>query len=41
VASEVTTLFEAVVDGGYCIGCGACAALPGSPIRMKLDDSGR
>ena len=37
----MTTLFETVVDGGYCIGCGACAAVPGSPIRMELDDSGR
>jgi coenzyme F420 hydrogenase subunit beta len=41
VASQVTTLFETVVDGGYCIGCGACAAVAGSPIRMELDDSGR
>lgn len=41
MANEVTTLFETVVSGDYCIGCGACAAVPGSPIRMELDDSGR
>ena len=35
------TLFKTVVNGGYCIGCGACASVNGSPIQMKLDDDGR
>jgi len=39
--SQVHTLFSTVVDGGYCIGCGACAAVEGSPIRMELDPLGR
>ena len=40
-SSEITRLFKTVVDRGYCIGCGACASLSGSPIHMKLDDYGR
>jgi coenzyme F420 hydrogenase subunit beta len=34
---DLKELFNTVVDGGYCIGCGACASLPGSPISIKLD----
>jgi coenzyme F420 hydrogenase subunit beta len=34
---EIKELFSTVVDGGYCIGCGACASLPDSPITMKMD----
>lgn len=37
---EVVALFKTVVEGGYCIGCGVCAAIPGSPIRMALDTRG-
>lgn len=37
VDPSIRDLFNTVVDGGYCIGCGACASLPGTPIRMKLD----
>lgn len=39
--SEVVKLFRTVVDGGYCIGCGACASVSGSPVQMKLDEYGR
>jgi coenzyme F420 hydrogenase subunit beta len=35
---EIKELFETVVDGGYCIGCGACAAANGSPVEMNLDE---
>lgn len=35
--SSIKELFNTVVDGGYCIGCGVCAALPGSPIKIGLD----
>ncbi|GAB3769377.1 Coenzyme F420 hydrogenase/dehydrogenase, beta subunit C-terminal domain [Spirosoma horti] len=30
-------LFQTVVKGGYCIGCGACAVIEGSPIKIKFD----
>lgn len=29
-----------VVDGGYCVGCGACSALSGGSLVMKLDALG-
>lgn len=35
------TLLERVVSGGYCIGCGACAAVSGSPLVMRMDEHGR
>jgi len=38
---EIATLFNTVVDGGYCVGCGACASVIGSPIQMKLDEYGQ
>jgi coenzyme F420 hydrogenase subunit beta len=34
------SVFGTVVDGGYCIGCGACAAFS-SKITMKMDTRGR
>lgn len=37
----VVSLFKTVVEGGYCIGCGACASVSDSPIKMALDDYGR
>jgi coenzyme F420 hydrogenase subunit beta len=40
VRYAVSPLFETVVKGDYCIGCGACASLPGSPITMELDARG-
>lgn len=40
-SEEVSTLFNTVVTGGYCIGCGACASVQDSPINMKLDKYGR
>jgi len=30
-----------VVGNGYCVGCGACASVPGSPIRMGANDYGQ
>jgi coenzyme F420-reducing hydrogenase beta subunit len=36
----VSELFNTVVQGGYCIGCGACASLPDSSINMTLDEYG-
>lgn len=34
-------LLSTVVDGGYCIGCGACAVSEESPIRIVKDEIGR
>jgi coenzyme F420-reducing hydrogenase beta subunit len=39
--SDVAQLKATVIDGGYCVGCGGCAAVPGSPVRMKMDGLGR
>jgi coenzyme F420-reducing hydrogenase beta subunit len=41
VAADIARLKATVIDGGYCIGCGACAGVPGSPIRMAMDGAGR
>ncbi len=30
-------LNNTVIKGGYCVGCGACASLSGSPIKMALN----
>ncbi|GAB4531195.1 MAG: Coenzyme F420 hydrogenase/dehydrogenase, beta subunit C-terminal domain [Pleurocapsa sp.] len=38
---DLTTLFDTVVNGGYCSGCGACAAVVNSPLKMALDNYGR
>jgi len=40
-ASSVQRLFETVVEGGYCVGCGACAAVEDAPITVELDGYGR
>ncbi|AFY53083.1 coenzyme F420-reducing hydrogenase, beta subunit [Rivularia sp. PCC 7116] len=40
-AQEVSKLFNTVVEGGYCSGCGACASVENSPIKMSLDKYGR
>jgi coenzyme F420 hydrogenase subunit beta len=39
--SEVENLFDTVVKGGYCVGCGACAMVSGSSIKMDLDSHGQ
>ncbi|WP_341527225.1 Coenzyme F420 hydrogenase/dehydrogenase, beta subunit C-terminal domain [Nostoc sp. UHCC 0302] len=41
IEPEVTKLLETVVEGGYCIGCGACASISGSPMKIKLDEYAR
>lgn len=35
------TIFEKVKNGGYCIGCAACTAVQGSPIKMNFLDNGK
>ena len=39
--SSTNRLRETVIEGGYCIGCGACAAIEDSPFRMEMDALGR
>lgn len=39
--SKIEELTKTVIDGGYCIGCGACAAIEGSPFRVAFDAKGR
>ncbi|WP_222519148.1 Coenzyme F420 hydrogenase/dehydrogenase, beta subunit C-terminal domain [Spiribacter salinus] len=39
-AYRFQALLERVVDGGFCIGCGACAAVPDSPLVMQLQADG-
>ena len=40
-AGDARRLHETVIAGGYCIGCGACASVEGSPFVMRLDAHGR
>jgi coenzyme F420-reducing hydrogenase beta subunit len=39
--NESQTLLQTVIQGDYCIGCGACAAMKNSPFRIGLDEIGR
>lgn len=34
---ENLSLLNTVIKGGYCIGCGGCAAIDGSPVKMEFD----
>lgn len=38
---EVTRLFQTVVAGGFCVGCGACTAVKNSLTSIELDEYGR
>lgn len=33
-------ILSTVVEGGYCIGCGVCAVVDGSPITIEMNDRG-
>jgi coenzyme F420 hydrogenase subunit beta len=35
--TESRILYETVIKNGYCIGCGACSSIPGSPFKVKMD----
>ena len=37
---EESVLFQTVVRNGYCIGCGACAAVTNSPVKIQLNEQG-
>src|SRR5690606_28949845 len=34
-------LLNTVIKHDYCIGCGICASVPGSPLEMRLDENGK
>jgi coenzyme F420 hydrogenase subunit beta len=38
---QAKSLFEDIVNPGYCIGCGACAAFAPKSIRMHMDRYGK
>lgn len=33
-------LQDTIIKNGYCVGCGACAAIPNSPFKMELNKFG-
>ena len=37
---EATPLIHQVVAGGYCVGCGSCAAISGGALTMRRQDDG-
>ena len=39
--SSARDLMREVVDRDLCIGCGACAAIPGSSLEIEMGDDGR
>jgi coenzyme F420 hydrogenase subunit beta len=38
---NLNELINTVIKNDYCIGCGICASIEGSPISMKIDDTGK
>ncbi|QFK72920.1 coenzyme F420 hydrogenase [Pradoshia sp. D12] len=38
---NIKELMDTVVRNDYCIGCGVCASLQGSPLSMKLNEDGK
>lgn len=39
--ARLKELINTVIKNNYCIGCGICASVPGSPLEMKLDENGK
>ncbi len=39
--NQTKTSLDLVIKGGYCIGCGACAAVDGSNMVVQMDKYGR
>ena len=40
VVMNFKSSIENVIENNYCIGCGACASVPNSPIRIKMNEYG-
>lgn len=38
---DIVDLMKTVVKNDYCIGCGLCASIEGSPLTMQLDENGK
>lgn len=38
---QVNKLMDTVIKNDYCIGCGICASIEGSPFKMRLNDDGK
>lgn len=38
---NINELINTVIKNDYCIGCGICASIDGSPLSMKLDENGQ
>lgn len=38
--TDLRSLKETVIDGGYCVGCGACSLVGDSQIKIRLDKYG-
>lgn len=38
---KINELFDTVIKNDYCIGCGACASLEGSPLTIRLNEDGK
>lgn len=39
--NDTKELINTVINNDYCIGCGICASISGSPFKMKLTDDGK
>lgn len=39
--NDIKELLDTVVENDYCIGCGLCASLTDSPLKMQLNDEGK
>lgn len=38
--NKLNELLNSVIDNDYCIGCGVCSSVAGSPFTMELNDNG-
>lgn len=39
--TQSNMLYDTVISNGYCVGCGACASLDGSPFEVKMNKIGQ
>lgn len=41
MSGQLNKLIDTVIKNDYCIGCGICASIEGSPFEMKLNEDGK